>query len=119
MTQQQQVRQGDVLVNPIPARRKKREAVLVPLDNGRVVLAYGEVTGHAHAIAPAINDAELERAIPPAVLEEHADGTRTLIIARSCELRHEEHATIALAPGGYQVINQREYAPGAIRQVAD
>lgn len=42
-------RQGDVLLRPVtktPGNLKK-----VPLDKGRVILAYGEVTGHAHAIA--------------------------------------------------------------------
>ena len=42
-------RQGDVLilrVNSVPDGLK-----VEPRDNGRVILAYGEVTGHAHAIA--------------------------------------------------------------------
>jgi hypothetical protein len=41
-------RQGDVLLIPvdeIPAGLKT-----VPRDNGRVILAYGEATGHAHAV---------------------------------------------------------------------
>jgi hypothetical protein len=43
------IRQGDVLLTPVlslPVGLKE-----VPLDKGRIVLAYGEVTGHAHAIA--------------------------------------------------------------------
>ncbi len=42
------VRQGDVLVLEIDDIPK--DARRVPRDDGRVVLAYGEVTGHAHAI---------------------------------------------------------------------
>ena len=42
-----QVRQGDVLL--VPASRPG-DAKPVGRDCGRVVLAYGEVTGHAHAI---------------------------------------------------------------------
>lgn len=41
-------RQGDVFLSPVaavPATSTKTKR-----DNGRVVLAYGEVTGHAHAI---------------------------------------------------------------------
>ena len=41
-------RQGDVLVirvDDVPS-----SAVSVPRDAGRLVLAYGEVTGHAHAV---------------------------------------------------------------------
>src|SRR5258708_33558053 len=41
-------RQGDVLIVPVESIPEK----LDPIDreNGRVVLAHGEVTGHAHAI---------------------------------------------------------------------
>lgn len=42
-------RQGDVAlvrIGTLPAN-----LTAVPLDRGRIVLAYGEVTGHAHAIA--------------------------------------------------------------------
>jgi hypothetical protein len=52
-------------------------------------------------------------------LFEEPDGTRLLVIRREARLKHEEHGEIALAPGGYQVIRQREYAPEAIRNVAD
>ena len=99
-----QYRQGDVLliaVAAIPAR-----AVPVPRDQGEVVLAYGEVTGHRHAIADphaellALPDEEVER--------------RFLRITRDqARLRHEEHDTITLPPGTYQVIGQREYVPPA------
>jgi hypothetical protein len=41
------VRQGDV---PIVATTIPAGAVPVKRDGGRVILAYGEVTGHAHAI---------------------------------------------------------------------
>jgi hypothetical protein len=47
----QQFRQGDVLVQRVTSIPEGDTAVA--RDNGRVVLAYGEVTGHAHAIAEA------------------------------------------------------------------
>jgi hypothetical protein len=34
-------------------------------------------------------------------------------------LEHDEHDTIAIPPGNYKVIRQREYSPEAIRNVAD
>ncbi len=43
------IRQGDVLL--IPVKRILDDATPVARDHGRVVLAYGEVTGHSHAIA--------------------------------------------------------------------
>ncbi len=100
-------RQGDVLVQKvrsIPANAKP-----VKLDNGRVILAYGEVTGHAHAIA------EVEHVS----MVEVDNGIRYLDVQMEAFLRHEEHATVKLPPGKYRVIRQREYTPEAIRNVAD
>jgi hypothetical protein len=34
-------------------------------------------------------------------------------------LEHEDHDTIMIPPGTYQVVRQREYSPGAVRYVAD
>lgn len=42
------IRQGDVLLSPV--KSLPAGCTEVPLDKGRIVLAYGEVTGHAHAI---------------------------------------------------------------------
>jgi hypothetical protein len=103
-------RQGDVLlkrVGGLPGREHK----LVDRDGGRIVLAYGEATGHAHAIA----DRE-------ANLYETADLTRRFLEVLSeggVDLAHEEHGTITLPTGSYEVFRQREYSPDAIRNVAD
>ena len=72
----------------------------VARDEGRIVLAYGEATGHAHAIADA--DAELI---------ELETGERFLVTARGVSLRHEEHEAVELPPGSYRVVRQREYVP--------
>lgn len=100
-------RQGDVLLIPTP--HLPCDAQLLQRDDGRVVLAYGEVTGHAHAIdAP---DAELWS------LADEVD--RYLRLRSRARLQHEEHATLVLEPGCYRVVRQREYAPDAVRNVAD
>lgn len=100
-------RQGDVLIETvaqIPAT-----VTLKAADRGRVVLAYGEVTGHAHAV-----DATL------AELFEDRDGTLYLrVTGAEAGVTHEEHARIALAPGDYRITHQRGYTPEAIRRVAD
>ena len=72
----------------------------VARDEGRIVLAYGEATGHVHAIADA--DAELI---------ELESGERFLVTERGVSLRHEEHEAIELLPGTYRVVRQREYVP--------
>jgi hypothetical protein len=101
-------RQGDVLIEPLPAGTRIPDgASAVPRDQGRVVLAYGERTGHAHAI----HDEE-------ALLLAFGDE-RFLKLGASVMLRHEEHDAIPLPAGDYEVIQQREYSPEAIRNVRD
>lgn len=102
-----QYRQGDVFIERISALPDA--VVAKPRDRGRVVLAYGEVTGHAHAI-----DASL------AELFEARDGVLYLrVTGGDAALKHEEHATIDVAPGVYRVVHQREYSPSENRRVAD
>ena len=101
------MRQGDVLIIPIKAIPKS--AKLAKPDNGRVILAYGEATGHAHAI--------LERA---SMWEDIAAGRNFLSVAEGgADVVHEEHSTIKLDAGLYEVRRQREYSPEAIRNVSD
>lgn len=111
---QQLVRQGDVLV--LPSKKVPSAQATRITDHGRVILAYGEVTGHAHEVIPATEHAD---PVPAMELFEEPDGTRLLVVKRDALLRHEEHGLIALAPGGYEVIRQVEYSPEAIRNVAD
>ena len=103
-------RQGDIAIIPVKGRRPKG-AKLAKRDNGRIVLAYGEVTGHAHAILD--NDAELWETAAAAdrFLRVRARGGAVLV--------HEEHAPIALPKGDYIVRHQREYSPEELRRVAD
>ncbi|MBW1596681.1 hypothetical protein [Streptomyces sp. JJ38] len=106
-------RQGDVLIVPVtesavPARLL--DAAGEPRDaRGRLVLALGEVTGHAHAVQG-----------PGRLLgESGASGPRLLHLPEGGRVVHEEHAPIPLPRGWYRVMRQREYAPGAVRVVAD
>lgn len=104
------MRQGDVYLlrtdEPIPTDAKP-----VQRERGRVVLAYGEVTGHAHVIED--EDVELFTTTADAV-------DRWLRVGpKGATLTHDEHGPIVLAPGAYKVRIQREYSPEAIRNVAD
>lgn len=102
----QMVAQGDVLLVPVSSIPKGAKPV--ERDNGRVVLAYGEVTGHAHAISEL--KAKLMRFSGVDYLE---------VGSRVAMLKHEEHGAIEIPKGTYKVIRQREYAFGQGRQVAD
>jgi len=93
-----QYRQGDVLlvaVGPINtvAFRPYRETNH-PVD--RVVLAFGEATGHSHQIKS--RAAEVYR----------MGGARYLHLGESASLTHEEHGAVELPAGSYQVVQQRE-----------
>jgi hypothetical protein len=107
------VRQGDVLL--VPTTKKPSARAQRVTDKGRVILAYGEVTGHAHEVVGVDNVDN----VPPMELFREPDGRRLLVISKPAALRHEEHGAIDLAVGGYEVIRQREYSPEAIRNVAD
>jgi hypothetical protein len=102
-------RQGDVLIARV--KHLPRGAQPVDREHGRLVLAHGEVTGHAHVV---VGEAELFTAADIADLE-----TRFLRVEADSQVVHDEHTTIALSPGIYEVRRQREYTPEAIRNVAD
>ena len=106
-------------------------------EAGRLILAHGEVTGHAHEVIVA--DSDTDRELPAAeFFEEPGSGRRVLFVTRPCVLTHQEHGLIALDPavpqqyrqgdvllnplglGVWEVIRQREYvAPELNRSVAD
>lgn len=100
------VRQGDVLLKPI---LRMPSGVRPRGDKDGIVLAYGEVTGHAHAIHDLDNCDVLVG----------SDGRVFLKVKASVDLRHEEHSTIQVLPGNYEVVIQREYSPEETRDVQD
>ena len=91
-------RQGDILIREIHHIPNAK-----PLDHR--ILAYGEATGHTHAL----QDGSLFE----------ADGVLFFSIAAETDLVHQEHAPITLPPGDYQVVRQKEYTPERIRYVSD
>lgn len=106
------LRQGDVLlvlVAAVPAGAKD----VTPKD--RIVLAFGEVTGHAHAVYP--EGVKKKSAMPARMWD--AGAERFLQVVSQTSLKHEEHAAIPLPPGVYKVVQQREYSPEEIRRVTD
>ena len=104
-------RQGDVLVKRI-AGPLPEGATEVPRENGRVVLAHGEATGHAHAIR--------ERAT---MFRDDAMGRMLLDIPAGAPapLEHDEHSTIPLPAGLYEVVRQVQWSDELepIQRVAD
>lgn len=108
-----QFRQGDVLITYVD--RLPGHVAVRPRDHGRVILAYGEVTGHAHVID------DTETAPVAAIYDEPGGDGSTFYLRLEAEtgLVHEEHGRIDLPAGVAVVTRQREYTPEAIRRVAD
>ena len=106
-----QVRQGDVLlveVAEIPANARP-----VPAHDGRVILAFGEATGHSHSIA---SGAALFR---PDDMPAGGPGGFVAVDGGGAPLDHQEHSAIPLPPALYLQAVQVEETSEVIRQVAD
>lgn len=110
------LRQGDVLIvkvddDSIDLSDKKTDK----RDNNRVVLAYGEVTGHAHAIHEDNAFLFTVKDAPELFNKE----VYLRVNDRAVNLVHEEHSTLSINPGTYKIIHQKEYTPESIRSVVD
>lgn len=102
-----QMQQGDVLIKRIeslPKGVKKKER-----DNGHIILAYGEVTGHAHRIMDV--DA----------LFYEKDGKLYLKNEKPVTLTHEEHHQQVIEPGIWEIgqIQEKDWLSGMVRKVID
>ncbi|WP_034263018.1 hypothetical protein [Actinospica robiniae] len=112
-------RQGDVLIVPVPGTAQETPSAIAAEiarlepaardGRGRMVLALGESTGHAHAV---VGKGALYRGRTEL-------APMHLHLPQGGRVVHEEHAAFALPPGWYRVIRQREYEPGSVRIVAD
>jgi hypothetical protein len=99
--------QGDVLLiasEAIPTSAKE-----VPSD-GVVTVAFGEATGHHHSIYS-------DRV---KMFREDGSGGGLFILAESpVDLTHQEHDTIKLPVGTYEIRLQRTLRSGLVRRVED
>lgn len=91
-----QYRQGDVLL--VEVGDLPKSARVLPNEGADVVLAYGEKTGHRHAISA--ESAQLLK-----------DNSTVYLRARhGAVLSHQEHSAIPIEPGLYKVVLQTQYA---------
>ena len=95
-----QYRQGDVLLVEID--RPLRTGKPINPEEGRIILARGELSGHTHAIQEGDGRAKFF---------EGAGDRRYLLLSEIGRLEHEEHGAIVLEAGWYEVRRQREYDP--------
>jgi hypothetical protein len=104
-------RQGDVLLLRLSEEEQEigEPEILKDRDQGDIILAYGEVTGHAHRISA--ENAEKYEVRLATGIEEYL---RVVEEGGPVSLNHEEHATITLAPAVYAILHQEEYRPGEV-----
>ena len=117
-------RQGDVFIEridqlPAGLTEAKRDV------HGHIVLALGEHSGHRHAI----RDKNVTSFLRPTAERDaalSADVDYILVGGSGATLNHElvegtkaDHEPIALAPGAYRIVRQREYKPSGITRVED
>ena len=101
-----QYRQGDVLIQQVA---ELPGDCVVERHKGRLVLAEGEVTGHAHAIRASTSK-----------VKQYTKGTELYLeVRKPVVVEHEEHGPISLEPGIYQVRRQLEFWYDEVRRVAD
>jgi hypothetical protein len=107
------IRQGDVLVIATDAAPKAGAKDKKAMEKGRVILAHGEVTGHAHELNPMGVDF---------VTHDGCEGLLEIKDASNAVLTHQEHAAIDLAKLKTQfakVYRQVEYDGQDLRAVQD
>lgn len=117
-----QYRQGDVLIEVLPAGQIPKG--VTAKKQKRLILAHGEVTGHAHEL-----DAKaglLSDAVPGDRFRVSGDADdrrgltcMALIVTTPTKVTHQEHGVIPLEVDEHRVTRQREYSPENIRNVAD
>jgi hypothetical protein len=101
------VRQGDVLL--IRRRAMPRAVTELPREDGGVVLAHGEHTGHKHQL----------RGPQVAMFRDDGGNAFVRVAGEPDPLVHEEHTAHVITVGDFELAAQVEHTPAEIRVVAD
>ena len=110
------IRQGDVLL--VPVEELPLGATRIRASKGTLVLAQGETSGHAHVIAN--RRARLFRKVArPRFAPPLERRYLSVIGSEPVALTHQEHDSLPVPPGVYELRRQREYAPERDRWVRD
>ena len=116
-----QARQGDILLIETEGFHASLEQVTeVEPDEGALVIAVGESSGHRHQLA-AQGSKLFARGSMTTLLEVSAKGGAVLEVtsARGERLPYVRHGPIPLREGRYEIRRQREWGPDRERRVQD
>lgn len=103
-------RQGDVLLKMVD---KLPDGCIQIENKNTVVLAYGEATGHQHAIYEDLDKIKIWAKGKVKYLEVMGEVMATVM------LKHEEHTQMPILPGIYKLPVQVEYSPKELRITMD
>ena len=107
-------RQGDVVIKKVNAPKNMPKKKVNRSSDGMLVLAEGEVSGHRHRIK------QIRAEMFDIGNGSSGGGLAFLLkVEKTAMLLHEEHDTIAIPPGFYEIYHQREYPPAEIKRVVD
>ena len=99
MKKQVYFQQGDVLLIKTDTNPKKADSYMKYKSSRNRVLQHGEATGHAHRI----------QGPDTRVWESQFYNSRILEVKKQSMLSHEEHKTIILPKGFYEIRIVREF----------
>jgi len=96
-------RHGDISLHPV---NQLPEAAKERIE--KYILAYGEATGHHHQLQ---GSCELQL----------MNGRRWITVDEPTELTHQEHHTLTILPGVYEILEERtfDYFENSIKKVID
>ena len=100
-------RHGDLLIRRI----EKIENETRERKQAELTVALGEATGHHHTLYPN----------PGVIVKGFTDKKYFEALGGIAELRHQEHKTLKIDPGAYEIVYEREhdYFDGEIKKVKD
>jgi|TARA_R110000751_G_scaffold302637_1_gene416799 DNA-binding LytR/AlgR family response regulator len=104
------LQQGDVLLTKVAKDKISKTAKRVAPVRGRLILAEGEATGHAHAVTT-------EEGIKLYTM----DQILFLTADHDCTVVHEEHGPVTIPKGTWQVgaVQEYDYVEQEARNVRD
>ena len=108
---QKTIRQGDVVlieVDSIP----EGAVEIQPTKENKIILAFGEVTGHHHRFEDVTED-------NPTVKMWAVGMVKYIEVMTPIMLKHEEHKALNVLPGIYKLPMQVQYSPKELQRVLD
>jgi hypothetical protein len=112
------IRQGDVLLIPSTRKAISKEHREVPRERGRVVVALGETSLHAHVFRdPGV--CMLRREGMGDAVVTLTDWAELIVEGGESAPGVDRHDPVRVAPGTYVVRTQREWTGEEVRNAAD